>query len=232
MIEPVAQKYENKTTHPNHEKGHIMKLTAQNLFSHLQTVDAKSDTGTVRKHATEAVCAYVEKVAALDDASFAGMVKCTNVKAIKRFAIALDFIATGNINSFDKAIAAFVSYIMLADDSVKARTFSDASFTLSGGAKGKDGASFLPNVSGSRLRKIIGAISCDGTRASFISRTVGKQGLLTALGATVKPSYNTFALAEHAQAHPFIVAYAKRLSSIPEGDLVKKLELAELPAID
>lgn len=135
-----------------------------------------------------------------------------NQKAILRTVQACDFIATGDaLKSCDEVTSAMVAIIALANQSQV--SFADAH--LAAGASKE--ASPIKGVSRARLARFLPRTSNLGTITSKVSRTVGKAGLFTALGITVKGDTHSFILTDAAKSHPFIIAYALGLEQMTEG---------------
>lgn len=193
-----------------------MNTTTKTLFSVFTGFDAGTSTKTLRKFATEPVCNLSGEYVQPDTVE-----KMTNKKAVMRLAQALNFIQTGDVSAFDKVIGCTVLLLMLNEPG-KGAGFADVHFALSGA--GKDHAKHLPGIGSAALRKTIGKVA-PSTVTSQTSRTVGKNGLLTALGATTRDAHG-FTVAD--KSHPFIVAYARRLSMMPEGTLLEALKLDPL----
>lgn len=201
-----------------------MKATAQAISAIFNTYDAGSRTKAMRKLASEKSIEHCVSIGFMNDAQFEAFEKhsklATGKVAMMQIAKAIDFIATGDPSSIDKATAALVTVCILNESGTKPQTFENARFTLS--AKGTENSQPLQGVNSQRLRKVIGAISNMGTVSAQTSRTVGVNGTLGIMGATKKVSAHEFAVLPGSRENPFLLAYARALSKLPEGVLVAK----------
>lgn len=204
----------------------MTKATAQAINAIFATYDAGSRTKAMRKLANEKSIEHCVSIGFMNDAQFEAFEKhsklSTGKVAMMQIAKAIDFIATGDPASIDKATAAFVTICLLTESgSKKPQTFEDARFTLS--AKGTENSRPLDGINSARLRKVIGSISNMSTVSAQTSRTVGVNGSLGIMGATKKVSAHEFIIEPNSRENPFLLAYGRALSKLPEGVLVAKL---------
>lgn len=138
-----------------------------------------------------------------------------NQKARKRFVQAVSFAVRGNNDDFDAVSALVVSSLVLAKgDKVH---FSQL-HALAGLHKEGVENDAIKGVSKSKLNKFLGLGGTAGTITSKVSRSVGKGGLLTALGLVVKSDKHSVTIDRKAvDASPFVLAYAVRLSNMTAG---------------
>jgi hypothetical protein len=194
----------------------------QTLKSAFQTLIENGKTGTdakrVQKFATDAALDYCTPLAVIAPETVATM---TNQKAILRLAQALNFIASGDVKALDPVIALAVLLVMRdkGGDDAQRCEFSQIHFAFSGHAR--EGTKPLPGIASPTIRKFLGRLGAS-TVTSQTSRTTGKNGLFTVMGATVRDSHG-FTVAN--PAHPFIGAYAARLAKMPEGELIDRLSI-------
>lgn len=167
-----------------------------------------ADVSRMRKFANETTCEFAQ--GAIDSNVVAAM---SNQKAIMRTAQALNFIASGDSAAFDNVTAMLISTILLSTQ--KTITFSDVHYLI--GGNGNENSSHVRGVSRAKLSRFIGLCSNMGTVTSKASRTVGKNGLFSALGISVKSDAHSFTISETAKSNPFVIAYAARLQSMTEG---------------
>lgn len=167
-----------------------------------------ADTNRILKFATPIACEYVSPVVPAD------VVRAmTNQKAIMRGAQGCNYVATGDVSAFDKATAIIVATIVSTPKDVI--SFSDLHFIM--GAKGSDDTVMIPGVSRAKLARVLTLIDSAGTITSQCSRTVGTGGFLTALGVVKSAGKTAFEVVN--RAHPFVIAYAKRLHDMTDGAL-------------
>lgn len=210
------------------EAQQVSKVTAQALKTVFHGYDAGTRTKALRKFASEKTLETAVIANFMSDAQFDALQKHASLPtgkvAMMQIAKAADFIASGDVGSIDKAVAAFcvISYLVEHTDS---NTFENARFTLS--AKGNDNSRPINGINASGLRKSIGAIRNVSTVSAQTSRCVGKNGILGIMGATVKDSAHTFKVNPGSKVNPFVLAYCKALSKLPEGTLVAALNGAD-----
>ncbi len=140
-----------------------------------------------------------------------------NQKARKRFVQAVSFAVKGNNADFDAVTALVISALILA----KGETvhFSQLHALAGLHREGVENDS-IKGVSKSRLNRFLGLGGTAGTITSKVSRSVGKGGLLTALGLVTKSDKHTVTIDRKAvDASPFVLAYAVRLSGMTDGQL-------------
>lgn len=200
-------------------------FTAQNVLALFTSYDAGTRTNAMRKLATEKSVEHCMTIGFINEAQFDALSahsKLTSGKvAMMQVAKAIDFIATGDVRSVDKATAAFATICLLLESgSAKPQTFENARFTLS--AKGTENSRPIDGIKAQSLRKAIGSISNVSTVSAQTSRTVGVNGSMGIMGATKKVSAHEFTIHPEARSNPFLLAYGRALSKLPEGVLVAK----------
>lgn len=168
-----------------------------------------ADVARVRKFATVQACAFMGD--AINPDTVKGM---TNQKGIMRLAQVVAWCASGNVDALDPVTAYVVSCVLLTKQN--SVTYSD--FHYVAGGKGDENTTHIRGVSRSRLNKFLPTTANMGTVTSKTSRSVGKNGFLTALGVTAKTDdKHGFALCEGAKSNPVIVAFGARLESMTDG---------------
>lgn len=207
----------------------MTKATAQQIVAIYATYDAGTRTAAMRKLADVKSVEHCVNIGFINDVQFEKFERHSKLPsgkvAMMQTAKAIDFIATGDPKSIDKATAALVTVCILNDKGTKAQTFENARFTLS--AKGTENSKPLDGVNSARLRKVIGSISNMSTVSAQVSRTVGVNGTLGIMQATRKVGAHEFEVLPGSHENPFLVAYAKALSKLPEGVLVAKFAGSE-----
>jgi hypothetical protein len=201
----------------------MTKVTAQAIFATFNGFDAGTRTKAMREKASLKSIEQCVSIGFMNEATFDKFIATSKLTKggkvpMLQIAKAIDLIATGDASSIDKATAALVTVCILNDKGTKAQKFEDARFTLS--AKGGENSRVLEGVSGAKLRKVVGSISNMSTVSAQVSRTVGVNGTLGIVGATVKTSAHEFTVNPGSHDNPFLVAYARALSKLPEGVLV------------
>jgi hypothetical protein len=190
-----------------------------NLYSVAQNTSAGTDTAIIRRVMTEPVCAKVEALGLISPDAFAGI---KNQKAKKHLARSLNFIVTGDLAMFDRVIAGAVLSCCINPEGTRTE-FASVHFSMGAVAKAGGSVEHMPGIGSAAIRKALGRVG-PGTIKTQTSRTLGQNGLFTVLGATVRDA-NGFTVAS--AAHPFIVAFARRLSTISEHELLKRLNVTE-----
>lgn len=202
----------------------MTKVTAQAITAIFSGYDAGTRTKAMRKLATEKNVEHCVSIGFMNDVQFDAFAKhsklATGKVAMMQIAKAIDFVATGDPSSIDTATAALITVCLLNEAGTKAQTFENARFTLS--AKGTENSRPLDGVSAAKLRKVVGSISNMSTVSAQTSRTVGVNGSLGIVGATSKVSKHEFTVLPGATENPFLLAYARALSKLPEGVLLAK----------
>jgi hypothetical protein len=146
-----------------------------------------------------------------------------NQKAIMRTLEAFAFIGASDAREqkkyFDSVTGGIIAGLILgARETV---TFESLRYTLGQTIVNPD---TLPGVSRHRMVSILTRVGgqtkmSKGTVSSKVSRTVGKHGLLGAMGITEKTRGDAFKINPEGLQHPFIVAYAKCMSALSDSDL-------------
>jgi hypothetical protein len=202
----------------------MTKVSTQAIAAIFNSYDAGSRTKAMRKLASEKSIEHCVSIGFINDAQFEAFERHSKLAsgkvAMMQIAKAIDFIATGDPKSIDKATAALITVCILNEAGTKPQTFENARFTLS--AKGTENSQPLQGVNSARLRKCIGSISNMSTVSAQTSRTVGVNGSLGIMGATSKTSAHEFTVNAGSRENPFLLAYARALSKLPEGVLVAK----------
>lgn len=201
------------------------KVTAQNVRALFASYDAGTRTPAMRKLASERSVEHCVSIGFINDAQFDALQAHSKLPsgkvAMMQVAKAIDFIATGDPRSIDKATAAFVTICLLLEQgSAKAQTFENARFTLS--AKGSENSRPIDGIKAQSLRKAIGSISNMSTVSAQTSRTVGVNGSMGIMGATKKVGAHEFTIHAESRNNPFLLAYGRALSKLPEGVLIAK----------
>lgn len=202
-----------------------MKATAQQIVTLFANYDAGTRSKAIKKLVTERSAEQCLSVGFMTDGQWDALVAHSKLPsgkvAMMQIAKAIDFIATGDAGSIDKATAAFVTICLLLDQgSAKPQTFENARFTLS--AKGNENSRPIDGIKAQSLRKAIGSISNTSTCSAQTSRTVGKNGSMGIMGATKKVSKHEFTVNAESRTNPFLLAYGRALSKLPEGVLIAK----------
>ena len=202
-------------------------INAQEMLSLFTNVSCgEADKKTIIKNATLRNIEYCESIGFMSDAQkefFKRNIEILPQKAVKALALAIDFIATGDPKSIEKVTAAFTTICLLLDAGTKKpQTFENARFTLS--AKGNENSRPLDGIRAQSLRKAIGSISNMSTVSAQTSRTVGVNGLMGCMGATSKVSAHEFTIHAGSDSNPFLLAYGKALSKLPEGVLIARMQ--------
>lgn len=203
----------------------MTKFNAEMIVSLFANYDAGTRTKALRTNAALKSVEHCVSLGFINETQFDALSKHaalpTGKVAMLQIAKAIDFIATGDVRSIDKATAAFVTIALLLDSGTdKPQTFENARFTLS--AKGSENSRPIDGIKAQSLRKAIGAISNVGTVSAQTSRTVGVNGTMGIMQATRKVSAHEFTVNADARNNPFLLAYGRALSKLPEGVLVAK----------
>lgn len=135
-----------------------------------------------------------------------------NQKGVKRFVQAVNFAINGNVKCFDAVTAYMISAIVLTKD--LNISFQNAHFLC---GLNTEHAQAIKGVSRAKLHKFLSNAGTAGTITSKVSRTAGKGGFFTALNITNKADKYSFTLTENAKTNPLILAYAKQLENMSEG---------------
>lgn len=202
-----------------------MKATTQNIVSTFINYDAGSRTKTIKKLVTEKSVEHCLSLGFINDMQYDALLAHSKLPsgkvAMVQIAKAIDFIASGDVSSIDKATAAFVTICLLLESgTAKPQTFENARFTLS--AKGNENSRPIDGIKAQSLRKAIGSISNLSTVSAQTSRTVGVNGSMGIMGATKKVSKHEFMIHPESRTNPFLLAYGRALSKLPEGVLIAK----------
>lgn len=202
-----------------------MSTLSQNLFAMFANYDAGTRTKTLRKLATMKSIEHCVELGFMNEEQFSALERHSKLPsgkvAMMQIAKAIDFIASGDPASIDKATAAFVTICLLLDSgTAKPQTFENARFTLS--FKGNENSRPIDGIKATSLRKAIGSISNVGTVSAQTSRTVGINGTMGIMQATKKVSAHEFTVAQGSRENPFLLAYGRALSKLPEGVLIAK----------
>lgn len=138
----------------------------------------------------------------------------TNVKGAMRVIQSLCFTLGGDVRYYDASTAFIVSAVALSTQS----KINYASLHLLQGYRkeGTEGAN-VKGVQRPRLVKFLGTVGTNGTISSKTTRTVGKNGFLTAMGITTKSDNSTVELAEGAKSNAYIVLYSHALERMTDG---------------
>ena len=94
------------------------------------------------------------------------------------------------------------------------RSFKDAQFLL--GAKNEN-AQNIAGVSRAKLQKFLSIETTEKTIKAKVTHGCGKNGILTALGLTVKSDAHGFTISKDAKQSAFLLAYASSLEKMTEG---------------
>lgn len=195
------------------------------LVAFLLSFDAGTRTGKLHKLvANRAAFDYCARIGAIDEvtAQAFASIPATNKVQGYRIAELVNFIATGDIRYFNAPLALAFCFATLNETGASA-SFGDMRFALSGA--GDSDSKHVPGLPGSRVRKAFGSVKAS-TAQTQLSKFVGKRGILTMLGI-LEPTDGHGAKVGNKN-HPLALAYARRIASIPEGDLLKKLNLEAL----
>lgn len=170
----------------------------------------RSDEKCFIKALTEPVCDVAEKTFGITGDMLANL---KNQKAKKHFARMVNFGVTGDKSFFDRTLGGIVIALRKNAPETKAQ-FEDVRYMLSG--RGSETTKPVPHVNGATLRSRIGGVGAT-TAPTQVSRSLGKNGLLTALGATCKPDMHSTEVVN--PDHAFVRMIASRLSKLSDAQL-------------
>lgn len=204
----------------------MSKVSAQTIFAVFQSYDAGTRSAQLRKVGLKQVEAAVA-AGYMNDAQFDAFIahskKPTGKVAMLQVAKATDFIASGDVDSIDKATAAYAVMCFLIGETKKPQSFENARFTLRGSGTNEN-ARPVDGINGASLRKAVGSITNMGTLCAQTSRSIGANGSLGIFGITEKHGKHDFIVKAGARDNPFLLAYCKALSKLPQGVLIAKFE--------
>lgn len=168
------------------------------------------DAITVKNMLNDATVATLNEVVTLEELGK------MNQKAVMRTVQGASFIANNtDIRRFDAATAGILAIAYLSGEGVYS-TFESVRFALAG--VGNEDSKLPKGVQGAKLRKVCGVVP-RGTIESKASRTVGKNGFLSALGITCKSDKHGFTVAN--LSHPFATRYAAALQALTDSAFAK-----------